>query len=103
MKLRVQIIENFDEYVESVRKNSEDSLMYPDVCDMVINYTNYNIPDETINGYRIFSKSESPSNTKSVGIYSDIDILTVDYTDEVLEELDRIMEIKNTQFYNNYK
>ena len=106
MKLQVQIVKNHDEYVNYYRKLAEieDEFLKSQIekVEMEISYSETNILDEVINGYRIMDFSESDCGIESILIYTDLQDFSVDYDKNVIKELNRIIELKNKRFNEEY-
>jgi len=95
MKLKVQVVDNIEEYEDEMRRHLDNPSIY-DKPVVVIDYNEFNISDELILAYKVYFDKETGKNSICVFTdLSDISMLSVDYSDEVKEELDKIIDLKN--------
>jgi hypothetical protein len=101
MKLKVQVIKEYEEYHRLYQLWEDDPLIYqkPDVD---IEYENMVIRDKDIYAYKV-TKSLGRDDQDDIVIYTDaphFEIISVDYDTRVIEVLDLIMEQHNLNFIN---
>lgn len=101
MHLKVHSIKNPDIYQREYQKYMEEEFYEKPIPEIV--KIDYSIADFLIIGYKIYQNIET--GDREIGIYTTLDamdFMTVDYEDEVLQELEEIIEINN-QFFREGK
>jgi hypothetical protein len=102
MKLKVQVIKNHEDYMLEYQRWEEDPLIYSKP-EMDIEYEDMVICDKDIYAYKI-TKSINRQEEQDIVIYTDaphFEIISVDYNEEVVNQLDAIMQEHNKMFYIN--
>jgi hypothetical protein len=102
MKCKIHVIHDIENYESKMERHQRDPDIFP-VPEVEISYSDYNIPDEFILGYRILNADESKNGKKGIYIMTDlheIPYFVIDHTDQEEMYLDELIDIKNKQFRN---
>jgi len=100
MKLKVQVIDDIEDYENEMRRHIDDPSIY-DKPQVKITYNDYNISDELILAYKVmFDKETGKDSICIITDLDDISMLMVDYHSKVETELEKIIEMRNNRFKN---
>lgn len=86
--------------MEELKKHEDDPMIYPEPT-VEIGYEEYNIADELILAYRKVTNDSDGELKKNIIVYVDLsalDVIVVNWTEDVENKLQEIIEERNMRF-----